>query len=288
MKKEKLKGHKNSPVNTVAWSADSQILASGTTDMMIRLWNREGDSIKVIDTPDYEVTQLAWSSDGILASVGAKKLRLWDAAGNQKKEIDADAYNCVAWSPDAKLIATNTIDHKTKIWNAGDGTLVKELEAFKSYVNGIGWNKDGSMFVAVSDGKLNVRYWDPSSWAMKKELQEHYESYTSFAWAPDGKNFAVGAWTYSKKAIRIYDLEGQSDKIYQIDQDKSMSLDWSEKWIVSGSSDKTIVILKPDGTVVETEKVGKAITGVAISPDNQALAVSCWDKIVYMYDLSEL
>ena len=123
---------------------------------------------------------------------------------------------------------------------------------------------------------------------MNKELQEHYESYTSFAWGPDGKNFAVGAWTYSKRTVRIYDLEGKSDQILESEQDKSMSLDWSEKWIASGSSDKTVVIWKPDGTLVETVKVGKAITGVAISPDSQALAVSCWDKKVYLYDLSEL
>ena len=121
-----------------------------------------------------------------------------------------------------------------------------------------------------------------------KVLSEHYESFGHLAWAPDRQKFAVGAWTYKNKYVRIYDREGKSDQVLEGEQDKIMAVDWSDKWIVSGSSDKTAVIFKPDGTLVEKIKVGKAVTGVAISSDSQALAISSWDKKILLCDLSEL
>jgi WD40 repeat protein len=288
MKKKKLKGHDSSPVDTVAWSADGQILASGASDGTVRLWNKEGKTIKVINIPEYQIKGLTWSSDGKLAGIALKKLRIWDSDGNQETEIDADAYNKLAWSPDAKMIASNTIDHKVNIWNT-DGSHVSELTGHTSFINGLGWSQDGTVFVTASED-AKIRLWNTADWTEKKVLSEYYESVTAMAWPPDRQNFAVGAWTYSKKFVRIYDLEGNSVQVLEGDQDKIMALDWAKngKWIISGSSDKTALIFTPDGKLLEKIKIGKAVTDVAISPDNTDLAVSCWDDKIYLYDLSEL
>ena len=110
------------------------------------------------------------------------------------------------------------------------------------------------------------------------------------AWAPDGQNFAVGSWTYKKKFVRIYDRDGNSSQTLEGEQDKIMSVDWSNdgKMIVSGSSDKTVLIFKPDGTILEKLKIKKTVTAVAISPDNKLLAVTSWDDKIYLYDLTEV
>lgn len=288
MKKKKFKGHEASPVNCVAWSPDSQILASGAPDSTVRLWNREGKLKKVLQIPEYEVKYLNWSSDGKLAVIALKMIRIFDTNGNAIGEFDANAYDKIAWSPDAKMIASNTIDFKVNIWNV-DGTPIKELTGHTAYINGLGWSPDGKLFVTASED-AKIRLWDPNGWNEIKVLSEHYESNTGLSWAPDGQSFAVGSWTYSKKLVRIYDKEGISIQTLEGDQDKIMALDWSKdgKWIVSGSADKTVVIFKPDGTKIETIKIGKAVTGVAISPDNQLLAVSCWDEGVLVFDLKDL
>ncbi len=288
MKKMKFKGHKASPVETVAWSPDSQILASGASDSTARLWNREGKSIKVLEVPEFEVKYLTWSSEGMLATAGQKMIRLWDSNGNTIKDFDANVNDKLAWSPDGKMIASNTIDHKINIWNV-DGSHIKELVGHTSFVNGFGWSLDGNIFVTASED-AKIRLWDPNGWNEIKVLSEHYESYTCLAWAPNGQNFAVGSWTYKNKLIRIYNRDGESTQTLEGGQDKVMALDWSKngKWIASGSSDKTVLIFKPDGTQLEKIKIGKAVTGVSISPDNQLLAVSCWEDKIYVFDLSEL
>ncbi|MHA1268512.1 MAG: WD40 repeat domain-containing protein [Candidatus Helarchaeota archaeon] len=288
MKNKKLKGHKATPVSTVAWSADGQILASGAPDGTIRFWNNEGESIKIINVSDYEIPYLSWASNEILASIGNKKIRFWNSEGVQTKEIDVNAYNKLAWSPDSKMIASNSFDHKVNIWN-NDGTHIKELTGHADFVNGLGWSSDGSIFITASDD-AKIRLLNAQDWTEIKLLSEYYESATSMAWAPDGQKFAIGAWTYSKKHVRIYDLEGNSVQVLEGNKDKIMALEWSKdgNWIISGSSDKTVLIFDPEGKVLEKIKIGKAVTDLAISPDNKTLVVSCWDKQIYLYDLSEL
>ncbi|MHA1379777.1 MAG: WD40 repeat domain-containing protein [Candidatus Helarchaeota archaeon] len=288
MKKKKLKGHKGSPINTVVWSGDGQILASGGSDSTLRFWNREGKSLKVLQVPEFGVKYLSWSSDGKLAAIAQKMIRLFDSSGNTIGEFDANAFDKLVWSPDGKNIASNTIDYKVNIWNI-DGTNIKELTGHTAYVNGLGWSPDGKIFVTASED-AKIRLWDSNEWSEIKVLSKNYESNTCLAWAPDGQKFAVGAWTYSKKLVRIYDRNGKSTNTLEGGQDKIMALDWSKngKLIASGSSDKTVLIFKPDGTELEKIKIGKGVTGVSISPDNELLAVSFWDDVLYVFDLTEL
>lgn len=288
MKKKKLKGHKGSKVNAVAWSPDSQILASGGTDSTVRLWNPEGKSIKVLEIPEYEISYLTWASDGTLAASADKKIKLWDKVGNAIGEFEANAYDRVAFSPDSKLIAANTMDYKVNIWKL-DGTKVSELVGHTSFITGIGWNPDGNLFVTASED-AKIRLWNPSDWTEIKVLSDHYETFTDLAWAPDGKNFAVGSRTMSKQFVRVYDSDGKSDLAFEDKQDKIMSLVWSNdgQYIMSGSSDKTVMIWKPDGTLVEKINIGKAVSAIAVSPDNQSLAVACWDNKIQLYDLTTM
>jgi WD40 repeat protein len=285
---KKIKNNKR-PINTVAWAPNGEIIASGGAESAIRLWNREGESIKVIEIPDFETQCVIWT-EGILASSGEKIIRLWDTQGQSIREIDSrtNIVNHLAFAPDGKALAGNSIEFKVNIWDV-TGSHIKELVGHTAEITGFGWSPDGKLFVTASED-AKIRLWNPSTWTELKVLSEHYESYTCMAWAPDGQHFVVGSWTYPKKFLRIYDREGKSTQVLEGHQDKILSVDWSKdgQLLVSGSTDKTVLIWNPKGTLLEKLKIGEAVTGVAISPDNKLLAVSSWDKNIHLYDLTDL
>src|SRR5450759_2648122 len=75
-----LEGHEG-VVSSVAWSPDGQILASGSEDQTIRLWNPyEGQLLKTLHGHSAPVTSVAWSPDGQILASGSEDqtIRLWD------------------------------------------------------------------------------------------------------------------------------------------------------------------------------------------------------------------
>lgn len=74
-----LRGHVQA-VYMISFSADSRLLASGSADSTLKLWNLKTKQLE-IDLPGHadEVYAVDWSTDGLrLASGGKDKvLRLW-------------------------------------------------------------------------------------------------------------------------------------------------------------------------------------------------------------------
>src|SRR5436190_526057 len=88
-----LKGHTDK-VYSVAFSPDGKLLASGSADKTVRLWN---------------------PADG-------KEVKNLGAHGN--------SVYCVAFSPDGKLLASASADALVKIW---DVAMQKELKTLKGH-----------------------------------------------------------------------------------------------------------------------------------------------------------
>lgn len=109
-------------VLTVAFSPDGKVLATGSEDNTIKLW--EVNTGKMIDTlsgHSWSVVALAFSTDGEMLVSGSwdKTVKLWMV--HTKKEIitlfgHVDSVSAVAVSPDAQLIATGSRDKTIKLW----------------------------------------------------------------------------------------------------------------------------------------------------------------------------
>jgi WD40 repeat protein len=124
-------------VNSVAFSPDGKILATGSVDGTVRLWNvaaATGRQIRSLRTADpYGPTWVAFSphgktlatdSFGFIPATHSSRgtARLWNVATGQqigqlaKVNSGVDA---VAFSPDGKTLAAGSTDGTARLWNVG-------------------------------------------------------------------------------------------------------------------------------------------------------------------------
>jgi len=154
-----LEGHTAS-VSSVAFSRDGALLASGSADNTVRLWDAATGAAKhTLKGHTYSVSSVAFSPDGTLLASGSgdKTVRLWDAAtGAAKPTLEGHTYwvSSVAFSPDGTLLASGSDDNTVRLWDAATGAMLQRITvAF--YVKVISFTSDGS-FIETNHGLLRV------------------------------------------------------------------------------------------------------------------------------------
>ncbi len=123
-----LSGHK-APVFSLAFTPDGRLLASGSNDGAIRLWDIEtGWAAKELTGHRGRVTSLAFSPDGthLASSSSDQSARLWSVARGATVQTLSEHKQWVwsaVWSPDGRTLATSS-DSWICLWDK-DGTLQK-------------------------------------------------------------------------------------------------------------------------------------------------------------------
>jgi WD40 repeat protein/predicted Ser/Thr protein kinase len=157
-------GHK-ARVRVVALAWNGRLLASGSSDASIKLWNprSKAEPATLVAGSD-GVSCLAFSKDGrLLASAGdGLSIRLWDVQtrsflctldGHRVRTISS-----LAFSPDGKTLVSGGADNTVRLWNVGSQREVATFDTQSTRVIAVLFNDQGTMLSAVStDG--SVRFW---------------------------------------------------------------------------------------------------------------------------------
>lgn len=157
-------------VSCVAFSPlkTERVLAVGTLDNTVALWEVDGGSPQVLDIGHASsVESISFSYDGrLLASCGLDKtVRVWDRhnrkllwTGHEHEYL----VRCVSFAPDGETLISASWDKSMKLWNAASGA-VRAMPSRSGWHQHLDWiwavafSPDGQLLASAgSDGQIII------------------------------------------------------------------------------------------------------------------------------------
>ena len=186
-------------VETVSFSPDGTILASGAYDRIVRLWDVETrQEIATLEGHEGGVYSVSFSLDGTILASSANDgtIRLWDVETREQiaslDEHEGSLAPSVSFSPDGKTLASGSFDATVRLWDIASRAPIASFE-HEGWVYSVSFSPDGKTLASASTAGT-VWLWDVESRAPLATLQGHAANLVySVSFSPDGTTLASGS-----------------------------------------------------------------------------------------------
>lgn len=207
-----LLGH-NGGITTIAIHPSGQILASGSTDRTIKLWDL--DHGKLLHT---------FAGRSLFSNLGHR-----------------DRISTLTFSPDGATLFSGSDDGTIKEWDVNTRKLINTLQEPGWGISALTITNDGKTLVS-GGGDGVIHFWDLKKQKLVTSLTKHQDWISGLIISVDGRTLISSS--YDKK-ILLWDLRnnsilntllGPTERVKAI----AVTSDW--QILISGSADKTIKI----------------------------------------------
>ena len=246
-----IKAH-NSMIYALAISPDGEIIASGSSDRTIKMWELR------------TVRKL-------------RHLGRWFSGHNESVWT-------LAFSPDGQTLASGSWDNTIKLWQVSTGKRILTINAHSKWVNSVAFSPDGQL-LASSSADCTIKLWQVSTGQEICTFTGHNDSVASVAFSPNGTVLAsasndctIKLW-HVNTGREIHTLTGHSFFV------NSVIFDREGENLVSASSDTTIKFWEvTTGRQLYTLKRHSAtVSSIALSRDAQILVSGSWDNTIKLW-----
>jgi hypothetical protein len=205
------KSSPRNPINTLAYSQSSDVIAAGRYGEVELLSSTNMARSRLLGGLRGNVNAVVFTQDGsrLFAASGqpglSGEVHQWNVADGKLLQTfngHKDAIYSTALSPDDKILATGSYDQKIKLWDVETGKELKTLSGHNGCVFGLAFRPDGKILASASADRT-VKLWDVASGERRDTLSQPLKDVYTVAFSPDGKRLAAGG---VDNRIRVWEI----------------------------------------------------------------------------------
>lgn len=173
-------------VLAVDWAPDAHLLASASGDRSVRYWDPD-NQVQLREFWDNEnwVQAISFSPDGRYLATGSSSghiiVRDRQTDKVSWRQHAGNVYD-LAWINNARILASASEDGKVRLWEATDGTWLKDLTGHTGFVLCLSASPDGQ-FLASGSTDATIRVWQVPSGNIERVIESHTRSVRSLSFS---------------------------------------------------------------------------------------------------------
>jgi WD40 repeat protein len=309
---EPLTGH-SGPVDSIQFSSDGKIFASGSRDGTAILWdvvNHKQIGDRLTGHTNH-VVSVAFDPTGASLVTGSidGNVILWDVATHEpvgppisrhtkrKSMSSGDFVSSVIFSPDGKILASNSENNTVILWDANALKPIGEpLTGHTDWITSLDFNPQANVLASASDDG-SIILWDLDKHEpLAQPLLGHGNKVKSINFSPDGTMLAsvspdgsVILWNFPPRQPLGQQIGKRTFK-YAYEWAETISFSPDGSMLASGDNNGNIFLWDTKTGCRIGDSFGirqRDVQSMAFSPDGQLLVSGSYDGTIILWDIAK-
>ena len=178
------------PVWTIAISPNGSLIASGSVDNTVKLWDRTGVHLATLQHQG-AVSRVAFSNNGIYLATASydRTVRIWDISS--KRQLKTLPHN--DWVQSLVFVGDSLItcsrDRQIRYWNVNTERVENTIDSYSNGIWAIAVSPDSKQIASTND-EQTIQLWNVASNKIERVLRGHAKSIWSVAYSYDSRFLA--------------------------------------------------------------------------------------------------